>query len=99
MVDFAINHETFNINRDELFTYEEGDKEGHTNARNNIEFMSELVKDIAKKMHESIKKVEKALQQTAEASLRARSKWYYGMDIIFIRFLLELSLIYYHYSR
>ena len=82
-----------------MFTYEEGDKEGYANVRNNIEFMSELVKDVSKKTHESIKKVEKALQQMAEASLRARSKQYYGMDIIFIRFLLELSLIYYHYSR
>ena len=96
MVDFAINHETFNVNQDELFTYEEGNKEGRANVRNNIEFMSELVKDVAKKMHESIKKVEKAFQQMAEASLRARSKQYYGMDIIFIRFLLELLLIYYH---
>ena len=61
VVDFVINHEMFNINWDELFTYEEGDKEGCTNARNNIEFISELVKDVAKKMHESIKKVEKAL--------------------------------------
>ena len=61
VVDFVINHEMFNINWDELFTYEEGDKEGCTNARNNIEFISELVKDVAKKMRESIKKVEKAL--------------------------------------
>jgi len=89
----------FNINRDELFTYEEGDKEGHANVRNNIEFISELVKDITKKIHENIKKVEKAFQQMAEASLRVRSKWYYGMDIIFIRFLLELSLIYYYCSQ
>jgi len=99
VVDFTINYETFNVNRDELFTYEEEDKEGCTNVRNNIEFILELVKDITKKKHESIKKVEKALQQMAEASLRARSKWYYGIDIIFIRFLLELSLIYYYSSQ
>ena len=61
MVDFAINHETFNVNRDELFTYKEGDKEGCANVRNNIKFMSELVKDVTKKTRESIKKVEKAL--------------------------------------
>ena len=61
VVDFVINHKTFNVNRDELFTYEKRDKKGHANARNNIEFMSELVKDITKKTRKSIKKVEKTL--------------------------------------